>query len=225
MPKPTPPTQTNPPAAPPAPPAASDEPTAQPNFVDERGREWGFPINTPLTSMSAEQREAYWKEKAKKHERAERLSARQPQGAPAPATPPAPGTDTATPPTAEDIASARQQGARDAQLATLPDTLTVLLAARAPHLDEDDIEEIIDDLDLNKFLTAEGRLDMARVNKLAEKHADKADGSANPAGLQPGDPLAQALSHNRPGAPGNGAGSIATLRQQERDRLTPQKKS
>lgn len=49
--------------------AAADKLAADKAAADKAAAESGFPADTPLEQMTVEQREAYWKDKAQKHEK------------------------------------------------------------------------------------------------------------------------------------------------------------
>lgn len=206
-------------------------PATKPNFVDDRGKTWDFPAETPVKDMTDAQSKEYWRHLARKHEKNRKPDDFDQIKADADAfrasknTPPKPGEgdDTAAAAAAaraEGVAEGRNAGVR----ATLPTLLELAIRSKNPDIDDDDVESIIDDLDLAKFITPSGEIDSARVHKLAEKHAVKAD-STNTG--TPGDPLAAALAHNQqqPGGSSTAGGSVASLREQARERIQPSKKS
>jgi hypothetical protein len=206
-------------------------PAAKPNFSDERGKTWEFPAETPVKDMTADQAKEYWRYQAKKHERNRKPDDFDQVKADADAfraqknQPPKPGDGddpaaVAAAARTEGVTEGRNAGVR----ATLPTLLELAIRSKNPDIDDDDVESIIDDLDLNKFITTGGDIDSARVQKLAEKHAVKADSTIAGA---PGDPLAAALAHNQqqPGGSSTAGGSVASLREQARERIQPSKKS
>lgn len=212
------------PGAPGAPAPKVDEPPA--NFVDEKGREWGFPANTPVDDMTDPQAKEYWRQKAKKHEKGERALRRQAQEDEG-KTKPAPKDADADADEQKRIDDARAEGQLAGIRATLPTLIESAILAANPDIEEEDIEDIIDDLDLSKFVTRDGQIDRDRIKKLAEKHAAKTS-SENGQAPGSGDPLAQALGHHQQqpgGSSPTGGGSITSLREQARERIKPTKKS
>lgn len=206
-----------------------DPPTPKPNFVDEKSKTWAFPAETPVADMTAEQKAEYWRYHAKKHEKNRKPDDFDQIAADAAAFRAKPPAAPAEGDTAAAAAAAKTEGIAEGRAAALKDTLPVVLEtairSKNPDIDDDDLESIIDDLDLNKFITQTGGLDAARVQKLADKHAVKANPSTTPGA--PGDPLAQALGHHQqqPGGSSTAGGSVASLREQARERIQPSKKS
>lgn len=189
-------------------------------FKDDAGREWDFPANTKVEDMTAEEQREYWKEKAKKHEKNRKPDDFEQLEKDARAY--REQQEKEKPEREQEVNSARVEGQREGIKATLPTLLTLAIKAKNPDIDDDDVEEIIDDLDLSKFVKSDGSIDNERVTKLAEKLAGTADGSA---GEQHGDPLARALSHNQQPAGGSApaGGSIAALQEEARKRMQPTK--
>lgn len=187
--------------------------------------EHGYPDNTPLAQMTVEHREAYWKHHARKHEANAKPADFDQLAADAAAFRKA--QDDAKPADQRAIDEARRQGAAEGRNAFLQDAVAASIRAAVPTLKPEDVSDVLDDLDLSKFVTAEGRLDSERITKLATKlggtpgTGDGKTGQTPPPGF---DPLAMALGHNgAPGSSGSTGGSIQALRQQRRDALSPRK--
>lgn len=136
----------------------------------------GFPENTPVSAMTAEQQAAYWKHQARKHEDRNRnaptdteLTELRAAAAERDQLLQAQMTDTE-----KAIETARAEGEKNARLALAPDLVAAEFRAQAagriPGLDA-----LVEDLNHTKFLTAEGRPDheaiSARVQALIPANA------------------------------------------------------
>jgi len=162
-PAPTPPAPTPPPV--PTPPAPTDPPT-------------GFPADTPLTEMTVEQREAYWKHQARKHEsranaradydtvKAERDQLKQ-------------SVETET---EKAVREAREAGASDARQAAANETVAAMLrmGLRARGIDGDDLTEVVSTINLAAHANDKGEVDDEMVLRTVNRLAGTAGGSAGP---------------------------------------------
>ncbi len=163
---------TPPPADPPAdppPPAADDK---------------GFPADTPIAEMSVEQREAYWKHQARKHEQAWKDKAGD-------LTPEQ--VDQLRQAAAEleqfkrqnlsdqerAIADARDQAAAEAREQARREIGGELVAARieaaaAGRLTGEQLEALVDSIDRTKYLADDGKVDADKVKALVDRLAPPA---------------------------------------------------
>lgn len=129
----------------------------------------GFPKDTPLTEMTVEQREAYWKHQARKHEdRVKGQSDYDAIRAERDALKAASLTDTEKAIEAAK-AAARDEAKAEAHAAILPQLVTAkfeaLVAGRIPA---ERLTAILAPLDHTKFLTASGEVDTDKVQKYVD---------------------------------------------------------
>jgi hypothetical protein len=157
------------PPTPPAPPAPTPTPPAPP-APDPSDK--GFPDGTPLERMTVEQREAYWKYHARKHEdrvkafgdlTPERLAELQEKARRAEAL-----EHDLMSETERSVAEAAAQARLVAEAELMPELVTAYfrseLKGRVPdeQLDER-LAAITEPLDLTKFFTEAGKVDTAKV--------------------------------------------------------------
>ena len=161
-PAPTPPAPTPPVPTPPAP---TDPPT-------------GFPADTPLTEMTVEQREAYWKHQARKHEsranarsdydtvKAERDQLKQ-----------ASETDTE-----KAVREAREAAKAEARTEVASDTVKAMLrmGLRARGVTDDDLDEVVATINLSAHADDKGVVDDEKVLRTINRLAGTAGSSAGP---------------------------------------------
>lgn len=125
----------------------------------------GFPANTPVAQMTDKQEAAYWRHQSRKHEdRAKstvsdtELSELRAAAAERDQLKHAQMSDSE-----KAIAEARAEGEKNARLALAPDLVAAEFraqsAGRVPGLDA-----LVEDLNHQKFLTAEGRPDTAAIS-------------------------------------------------------------
>ena len=183
----------------------------------------GYPDGTPVVEMPAEQQAAYWKHKARKHERrarpddiddtvADAAKWRAQQA----------GNQSPDEKAAQD---ARDAGRREGAASLLHDAVRAELKAQRPHMTTDELDEFLEDVALEKFLGTDGRLDTDRVGRLAGKLATDpgAGGGAppEPAPANGGQLLGGVLSRTVAPPKGN-AGSVADYREREKARYAAQ---
>lgn len=171
---------TTPPTDPPADPPQDPPPPP----ADDRG----FPEGTPIADMTVEQREAYWKHQARKHEQAWKDKA-----------------GDLTPEKIEQlrtaeaelerlrreqmgdheraIAEAREQAAVEARDAARREIGGELVAARieaaaAGRLNAEQLEALVDSIDRTKYLTDDGKVDADKVKALVDRLAPEAPPSS-----------------------------------------------
>jgi len=202
------------------PPAQSSN--GKPWAKDDAGNDLAWPAETPNKEMSADERAAYWEYQSKKHEKNRKPADFDQTQADAKAWRDA--QEQKKTPEQKDLDAARDEGRRQGSAGLLRSSVINGLRAGAPNVSEDDATAIIDDLDLTKFLTADGQLDQARVNALAARHVVTTGGGGQHQD-PPGHPLGQFLQHHgTPGAAGPAGSSIAEARKRTRDSLTPSTK-
>jgi hypothetical protein len=181
----------------------------------------GFPANTPIVDMTVEQRAKYWEHQSKKHEKnrkPDNLADLQAKAQKLDQI-----ENDAKSPDQKAIDAARAEGLLAGRRELLPAAIAAELRAQVPTLTAEEVTEIVDDLNLDKFMTADGGIDMDRVTA----HAAKLGGTPSTDQHQTGDPLAAALANNgTPAAPGSGGGgSIAAMREARRESLSKKKKA
>lgn len=157
-------------------PPAQPVPTPPPTVEQEAG-EKGFPANTPLSEMSVEQREAYWKDKARLHEsRAKERSDYEQVKAENARLKQEHETENE-----KAIREAREAGAAEARQQAMGDRLTdaARLLLRARNVNDDDITAFVTETNLTAFLTDDGRVDDARLMARVDRYAGTASGSTN----------------------------------------------
>jgi hypothetical protein len=191
-----------------APPADGEQPPAG-------GEDLGFPANTPVAEMTADQKAAYWRHEAKKQQRI--ADSRK-------------DYDTvkqerdnlkAAHATDEDraIEAAKQAGAAEATSKHLKTAVRGHLLALTQRPKED-IDKALEFIDVTRFATENGDLDDEKLEAFAQTLGTGAPGGGNP----PADPIREALDRQRQqgggSGGGQGGGSIAAQEQLEYERLT-----
>jgi hypothetical protein len=190
----------------PQPPPASTAPAAQPAAPADPG----FPANTPLEQMNADQREAYWRHYARKHEdRAkafgnltpEQLTELREKAEKHDALELELGT------TAEKAAAKAAQEAKDAARGEYqPALITAKLDAAAARagVSEEDLAKAVEFVDTTKFLAADGTVDTDKVQAFIAT-ITPAKGTPPPPG-----PSSRGQGHRGTSTPG--VGSVAAGR-------------
>lgn len=176
------------PPNPPAPPVQQQDGQQQDDPQGGGGRtagEHGYPENTPLTEMTVEQREAYWKHKARQHEDAwksvrerrltpeqviemqnrlneidrEQMTEHQ-----------------------REVDDARRAGGEEAAARLAPllvrASIETALVRKAPTLSDDEIRGKVEYLDLQRFLTDSGEVDTDKVSEWATANTSPANGGS-----------------------------------------------
>lgn len=137
----------------------------QPNPATGAGQQYpdGFPPNTPLTEMSVDQREAYWKHQARKHEQRVKDMGDYDQ-LKATADEYQRLVTASQTETERAIAEARRQGHAEALAAAGGQLVEQWFrAAAAGRIAEDSVNAILGGLDRQRFLNAQGGVDTDRV--------------------------------------------------------------
>lgn len=147
----------------------------------DAGGDLGYPKDTPLTEMTTEQREAYWTHQARRHEtRFKGLSS-------------AVGGKTAEQIKADydELERLRQSSRSDAENAVeeakksarseaesewMPKLVRTALDGRLTHMKQDERDDLIDTLDLSKFVL-NGELDTEKLDKFAQRHTQPGTGT------------------------------------------------
>lgn len=184
--------------------------------------EHGFPDDTPVAEMPVEQQAAYWRHKARKHERRARPDDYDDTVADA-AKWRAHQAENQTPGEAAEQA-ARDAGRREGAASLLHDAVRAELKAQRPHMTTDELDEFLEDVALDNFLGSDGRLDTDRVGRLAGKlAADPNAGGVTPPEPAPangGELLGGVLARTVAPPKGN-AGSVDEYRERENARYAP----
>jgi hypothetical protein len=156
------------PAPVPAPPAPVPTPPAAPPPTD-----LGFPANTPLEQMTVEQREAYWKHHARRHEQAYKdanIADLQRQAQELAALKAATQTDQE-----KAVESARAEGRTQALREAATALVDAHFAAATPGLSPQDRQDLLAGIDRTYFLAADGiTVDTAKVTSYAARIAPAA---------------------------------------------------
>lgn len=155
----------------------------------------GYPADTPLAEMTPEQREAYWKHQARKHEtranarqdyddiKAERDQLKQ-------------ATETASD---KAIREAKQAARLEALAEAAPRLVAAEFRAAAKGvLTKEQVDELLEDLNTAKYLDDKGEVDVVRIERKVAafapsggadgaggrqgRHADAGQGRRGPAG-------------------------------------------
>ncbi|MGK0740428.1 hypothetical protein ACSHWG_00865 [Leucobacter sp. Z1108] len=149
----------------------------------------GFPANTPWKSMELPEQVAYWRHQSRKHEGEKRpvdWEAKETAAAKwqahldaenAKKTDPQPPAEE--PPVVLDEAAvnaAREEGRVEGVNLILQDAVRAQIQAYRPNLSDEDLDDVLDTITLDKFKTEDGRLDTDRVKKLADKLAGPPEG-------------------------------------------------
>lgn len=159
--------------------------TATQSGTQQAQAEASFPANTPLEQMSVEQREAYWKHQARKHEdrskafgnlTADELKQLRDDASRARAL------DQELSSEADKRATQARQDAEQAADAKYKPMLaeTAFRIAIGDRKTEDEVNEFIADLNLPRFLTDDGRVDTARVLARVAEFAPATGAAAPP---------------------------------------------
>lgn len=158
----------DPPADPPAPPASPPSPPPTPpatpppgGKVVLDGEEFDFPEGTPQSEMTEAQRTEYWRHKARKHEsRTKQMGDYDDLKAKAARLE---EIEAANATEAEKAAkAARNEGRTEGLLAAVR---AEFRAAAKGVLTDDAREALLEDLDMSKYLTDKGEVDVERIEK------------------------------------------------------------
>ena len=201
-------------------------PKPAPPKTDEvsEGGDLGFPANTPVKEMTAEQQAAYWKDKARKHEKnrkpenfdslvAELEELRAAKQAAEDAGKPAEQLEVE-----QKIAAAVADAVARTKMEALPGQLRSELKSRAPHLSDEELDAQIAIVNVSA-LAPNGVIDAERVDTWAKPFVQKKESE------EPGQP-AWTLGHILNGTQELKKGSSESLAEAEARTLAKyQKKS
>lgn len=174
----------------------------------------GYPANTPVAEMTAEQQAAYWKFHARKHEKTatdradfDKFKADSAELAQLKAA------------NATDAEKALDEARREGETIGAERYLKQAVMGRFEALtgkDADEVATIFAHVDPTTFTNNDGDIDADALAKYAATFGPKAGGNTPPV-----DPVRAALERQqRPGAAGGGGGgSIAELKQARKERL------
>lgn len=146
---------------------------------DDSGK--GFPANTPLAEMSVEQREAYWKDKARKHEqrandradyddlkaKADRLDEIERENESE--------KDKA-------VREAREKAAKDVRAEIEAETVQAMarMALRSRGVKDEEITSFVTETNLSAFVSDDGQVDDERLLARVDRYAGTAGGQKWP---------------------------------------------
>lgn len=169
----------------------------------------GYPDGTPWKDMEPEHQTNYWRHQARKHEKnrkpdnfddivsaAQKWNEKQNEDLPA---------------DERALNDARQEGKKEGMGAFLHDAVRAELRALRPHLSVEELDEFLEDVALPKFMTSEGRLDVERVKRLADKLATDPGNGEEEEPTPPPVTLGDILS--RSNKPGGKTGSVSEARE------------
>lgn len=132
----------------------------------------GFPKDTPLTEMNVEQREAYWKHQARKHEGLWKgiAGGRKPDEVKADLDAYAEVQRAQQTPAEQALTDAREQGRREAVTESNTKAATAILRAQlsGAQIEDSDIETLLEPLDMRKFITDDD-VDIAKITDFAKR--------------------------------------------------------
>jgi hypothetical protein len=166
-------TRMGPPEDPPADPPPPVDPPADPPPPEDKG----FPADTPVAEMTDAQAAAYWKHQARKHENTAKSRSDyddlKKKAAEADKLRKAAETEAE-----KAIREAREAGEAEAAKKAAPKLVAAEFRAAARGLlDRDQIDDLLEDLNLEKFLTDTGEVDVDKVEKRVKALAPKKDES------------------------------------------------
>ena len=160
-------------------PPAGDPPAAKPEAKDEAGVGLGFPSETKVDDMNADQKAAYWRNEAKKANKRVPSNLEQMQRD---AQAWAEHQRAQLPEEQRKAAEREEQIRRDARAEAIREAnrdnalalLRVTLTTRGKNAAE--VDDIVDPLSAEKFLDAEGKVDAGKVTAYADKIAPSRSG-------------------------------------------------
>lgn len=216
-PVPTPPTPT-PPApvpTPPTPPAPAPG-TPPGNALDDQGKDLGFPKDTPVAEMKAEQQTAYWRNEAQKHQgRYKNLTGdRSFDETKAALEEHAKFQRDQQTPAEQALADARTQGKTEGLTAARTEAASAIFrgALEAGGIPEADIEELATNFNVGNFIGDNG-IETAKITAFAKRFTTPGTGT-------PPTRRDYGAGQRPPGAPARGAAGQA-----EADRRFPKQKT
>ncbi|UOR02069.1 hypothetical protein MUN77_01675 [Leucobacter allii] len=175
------------------------------------GGEFGFPAETPVAEMTAEQQAAYWKYHSKKWERNAKAKFEKPADYDqvlADAQAYRQQKDDAKSPNEKAVDQARAAGKAEALQEILPTLVRAEFARRLPHLDDDALEELLEDVSPATYFK-DGAVDTERVARMAKRLAPQEPQEDEEPG---GTPLQQFnLGHVLAGAPAPKKGTSTSI--------------
>lgn len=139
------------------------------------GNDRGFPADTPIAEMAAEQQAAYWKHQARKHENTVKArgdyDALKAKAAEADRLRQERETESEA-----AVRKAREEGEAEARKALVPSLVASAFRAEAKGvLTDEQRDALLEDLDLSRYLTDTGEVDTDRVAKKVAAIAPKGD--------------------------------------------------
>lgn len=141
----------------------------------------GFPADTPLAEMSVEQREAYWKDKARKHEsRANERSDYDDLKAKAARLEELERENESEKDKA--VREAREEASREALAGVHEQTVNAMarMALRSRGVKDEDIESFVTETNLSAFVADDGQVNDERLLARVDRYAGTAGGKRWP---------------------------------------------
>jgi hypothetical protein len=194
---------------------AADKAAADKLAADKAAEEaaQGFPGGTPIEQMTVEQREAYWKHQARKHEK--RANERGDYDALKAAADELAALKLAT---ATDEDKARDEARREGEVIGAEKYLKDAVMGRFQALtnkSDEDVEAAFQFVDAKSFTDDKGNLDVEKIKTFAGAFGSSGESQST-------DRVAEALARQRQA--GGGAGTtISDKREETRKRMTPTK--
>lgn len=146
---------------------------------DDEGRDLGFPKDTPVAEMDAKQEAAYWRHQSKKHEQRNRewLDAAGGKSAADLKADREKREREQMTPAEQQLVDARKEGREAALTEVRPQFVRMAFNTALAHIEKDEErQELIDTLDLSKFLDDKGNVDTAKVATVAQRLAPAGKG-------------------------------------------------
>jgi hypothetical protein len=192
------------------------------------GETFDFPVETKVADMTPEQRAEYWRHESKKQQK--NLTPWLKFGSVDEVRTKLTAADDAAAAALSDADRALAQARTEAQTAGFEaardkfakPAVQAILVARTRGADETPedaaarVNGVLEVIDVQKFIDADGNLDAAKVETFANTLAPRASNDGTP----PGDLLGDVLSRQSKTPPGTG-GSVAAMEQAFYDRLKP----
>ena len=190
------------------------------------GGDFGFPANTPVRDMTAEQQAAYWKDKSRKHEKNRkpddyddklaRLAELEAQVQAAEDAKKSPDEKELE----QKLAAAKAAAKEEALGSILPRLVRAEFARKLPDLDDAALDELLEDISPSAYVK-DGDVDVERVERMAKRLAP-AKAEDDKSG-EPTFTLGHILRNTTPPKP-NKSESIQEARERARAPFTKQDK-
>lgn len=162
-------------------PAGDDSQETPPADESSAHEDKGFPDDTPLAEMTSEQREAYWKDKARKHERraTERADYDDLKAKAARLDELERANESAVD---KAVREAREKAEADTRTAVRQETVQAMarMALRAKGVKDEEIASFVTETNLSAFVSDDGQVDDERLMARVDRYAGTAGGQRWP---------------------------------------------